>query len=81
MSAKRKNHSPIVNSLKMLSLAASLVAILSLQTAMFSSFGGPGEEDLKLWMNILTGTFVCVFLIVQGILSIRRANRELKMVQ
>ena len=81
MIARRKNHSPFVNSLKMLSLAASLVAILSLQTAMFSSFGGADEADFKSWMNILTGTFVCVFLIVLGILSIRRANLELKRIK
>lgn len=81
MIAKRKNHSPIVNSLKRISLAASLVSILSLQTAMFSSFGGADDSGFKTLMNILTGTFVCVFLIVLGVLSIRKANQELKQIE
>lgn len=81
MLAKRKNHSPIVNSLKRISMAASLVSILSLQTAMFSSFGGTSDNLFKTLMNILTGTFVCAFLIVMGILSIVRANNELKQIE
>lgn len=80
MIAKRKNHSPIVNSLKRISLAGSLVSILSLQTAMFSSFGGANENTFKTVMNICTGTFVCVFLIVLGIISIRKANMELRQI-
>lgn len=78
MFAKRKNHSPIVNSLKMISFAASMVAILSLQTAMFSSFGAENEGSFKMLMNIFTGTVVCVILIVLGIVAIVRANGELK---
>ncbi|NCB92103.1 MAG: hypothetical protein EOM40_05945 [Clostridia bacterium] len=76
--AKRKNHTPIVNSLKRISLAGSLVSILSLQTAMFSSFGGADDNTFKTLLNICTGTFVCAFLIVLGILSIRKANVELR---
>lgn len=78
MVRRRSNHSPIVNSLKMISMAASLVAILSLQTAMFSSFGGESESGFKTLMNALTGTAVCLFLIIQGIVAIRKANIELK---
>lgn len=78
MVRRRKKHSPIVNSLKMISMAASLVAILSLQTAMFSSFSVESEAGFKTVMNVLTGTAVCLFLIIQGIVAIRKANMELK---
>lgn len=78
MIAKRKKHSPIINSIKSISLASSLVAILSLQTAMFSSFGEQSEILLSQIMNIATGTTVCIFLIVLGVTMLVKANKELK---
>jgi len=78
MVKKRKNHSPIVNSLKSISFASSLVAMLSLQTAMFSSFGTGNSELFRLLMNIFTGTAVCAFLIILGVLMILKANKEMK---
>lgn len=77
MIKQRKKHSPIVNSLKSVSFAASLVAMLSLQTAMFSAFGAGETAFFKPLMNILTGTAVCIFLIVLGILMIAKSNKEL----
>lgn len=79
MVRKRKNHSPIVNYLKSISLASTLVAMLSLQTAMFSAFGTGEDELFKPLMNILTGTVVCVFLLSLGTLMIVRSNKELKL--
>ena len=80
MIVKRKKHSPIVNSMKSMSLASSLVAILSLQTAMFSSFGGESQILLRKIMNLATGTAVCLFLIILGITMLVRANKELKQI-
>jgi len=80
MIVKRKKHSPIVNSIKSISLASSLVAILSLQTAMFSSFGGESQILLRQIMNLATGTAVCLFLIILGIIMLVRANKELKQI-
>lgn len=80
MIRKRKNHSPIVNALKSISFATSLVAILSLQTAMFSSFSVEGDEGLQVAMNILTGTLVCLIIIGLGMTSIIKANKELKQI-
>lgn len=81
MIKKRKNNSPITNSLKSVSFASSLVAMLSLQTAMFASFGKGQDALFKPLMNILTGTVVCVILIVLGIQMMIRSNKELRQIK
>ncbi|HIU75064.1 MAG TPA: hypothetical protein IAC62_04225 [Candidatus Pelethocola excrementipullorum] len=78
MITKRRKHSPIVNAIKSISFASSLVAILSLQTAMFSSFAKEDDLILTQVMNIATGTVVCVILIVLGVMMIVKANKKLK---
>lgn len=78
MIVKRKNRSPLVNSIKSISFASSLVAMLSLQTAMFASFGGGSSGESERLMNILTGTGVCTLMIILGLLMMVRAGRELK---
>lgn len=81
MIRKKKSHYPIVNSLKSISFASSLVAMLSLQTAMFSSFGAGENSIFKTLMNILTGTAVCVILIVFGIMMIVKSNKKMKQIK
>lgn len=79
--AQWKNRSPLVNSIKSISLASSLVAILSLQTAMFASFGAETDIAFKQMMNILTGTVVCFLMIALGFMMIIGANKELKQIK
>lgn len=74
----RKRHTPAVVSLKTVSFAASLAAMLALQTAMFASFGNEMEKSWQQLMNIMTGTAVCVILMIWGVLMVRRAQKELK---
>ena len=74
----RKRHSPTVLSIKYINFATSLVAILSLQTAMFASFGADTAPQTQQLMNIMTSTAVCVVLIVLGVLMIVQANRKLR---
>lgn len=78
MIAKRKNHSPLVNAIKSISLASSLVAILSLQTAMFASFGAKTDAAFRQMMNILTGSAVCILMIALGLFMIIKANKQLQ---
>lgn len=77
---KRKSHSPMTNALKSISFASTLVAMLSLQTAMFSAFGTGADGAIKPLMNILTGTVVCALLIILGIRMIARSNNEMKQI-
>ena len=59
--------------IKYIGFATFLVSMLSLQTAMFASFGH--EMPLE---NLITGTSVCEILIVLGCTMIKVANKKLK---
>lgn len=77
MVKNRKRHSPIAVAIKSVSVAASLVSILSLQTAMFASFGA-SQEDLQQLMNLLTGTGVCVLMLLLGLYMLVHARKQIK---
>lgn len=75
---KRKVHSPAIMAIKYISLATSLVSMLSLQTAMFASFGQEMTQENQQLMNLLTGTAVCGILAVLGVTMVMVANKRLK---
>lgn len=74
----RKFGSPVMSMAKIISMAASLVSMLSLETAMFASFGdGMSEEDQRL-MIILTGAGVSFCIISMSVYSIIKNTKEIK---
>jgi len=72
----RKFNSPVLSAVKAINLAKALVAMFSLQTAMFASFGG--SEDFQHIMNSITGGCVCFFIFGMAVFMVKRSNRELK---
>lgn len=72
----RKLNSPVLSASKALGLATALVSMLSLQTAMFASFGG--EYQFQKLMNALTGGGVCLLILLMAILMVARANKAIK---
>lgn len=74
----RKKHGPVLVSIKTFSFASALVAMLSLQTAMFASFGRNLELSLRQFMNALTGSAVCLILLIVGIFMVVGANKRLR---
>ena len=76
----RKKHNPILVSMKTFSLASALVAMLSLQTAMFASFGHEMQLNTRQLMNTLTGLSVCIILLAFGIFMVTNASRQLRCV-
>lgn len=72
----RKLNSPVLSVSKVLSLATALVSMLSLQTAMFASFGG--NYQFQTLMNALTGGAVCLLILLMAILMVVGANKEIK---
>ncbi len=74
----RRHQSPILSAAKAVDLAAALVSILSLTTAMLDRFG---ENDDPLFKEIMTasvGGGVCLAVIIMAIYMILHANAELK---
>lgn len=78
----RKYNSPIMSTAKTISLAAALVSILSLETAMLSQFG---SENASPYFNQImvgsTGAGVSIIVLAMSIYTIVRANTELKKIK
>lgn len=71
----RKNTSPILAAARNLDLSVALMSLFTLQTAMFSAFGG--DWDYQYLMNSITGGAVC-FLVVCGALGMVLHGRKMK---
>ncbi|WP_367924543.1 hypothetical protein [uncultured Ruthenibacterium sp.] len=66
---------PILSATKSVSFVVALVAMLSLQTLMFEVFGG--SENFQRKMNFVTGTAVCIGVLVIGAAMVWRGWKEL----
>lgn len=67
MTRTRKRNAPVINSIRVISIASSLISVLSLQTAMFASFGNPYDVEFQNIMNTITGTLVCLLMLSIGL--------------
>ncbi|MFV0414386.1 MAG: hypothetical protein ACK5L3_14165 [Oscillospiraceae bacterium] len=76
----RKLKSPLLSASKAISLVTALVSILTLQTAMFASFGS-GPEGFQQRMNIATGSAVLIFILGMAVYMVVNAGRELKKIK
>lgn len=75
--AKDRRHlHPVDSSVRMLELSQAIFAIFSLQASMFHTFGT--GERWEYWLNLGTGSTVCLLTVSMGIYMIRRGNREIK---
>lgn len=72
---ERKNNSPLLSALRRIGHVNACVSILTLQTAMFASFG-KGQEQLAKVMNGATGTAVCLIVLFIGIDGLCSAIRQ-----
>lgn len=80
----RKYNSPIISAAKVISLAAALVSMLSLETAMLMQFGSENSESFRQMMTGTTGAAVClivlglaVFMIIKSTISINKLKKAL----
>lgn len=74
----RKYNSPVMSTARSISLAAALVSMLSLETAMLSQFGV--EKTTPHFNQIMvgaTGAGVCVIVVTMSVYTIARTNKEL----
>lgn len=74
----RKYKSPVMSAAKAVKLAAALVSMLSLETAMLTEFDegkGPGFRQL---MTAITGGCVCVMVVVMAAFMILWSTKQLK---
>lgn len=74
----RKQGSPIFTAARVINVAAGLIAILSLETAMITQFGSDSGEEFRLTMIAATGGGISVIMHVMAVTMIVRATRGLK---
>lgn len=74
----RKYNNPILSTSKVIKMAAALVSMLSLETAMFSQFGAEMSPSDQRIMIALTGAGVSAAVIGMAICIIVRTTKEIK---
>ena len=74
----RKYNSPVMSVSKIIKLAAALVSMLSLETAMFSQFGGEMSQDNQRLMIMLTGAGISIIVVTMAIYTIVHSTKEIK---
>lgn len=74
----RRYQSPVMSASKAIKLAAALVSMLSLETAMLAQFGEESTEQFRFLMTGLTGGGVCLLVLVISFVMIAQSTRQLK---
>lgn len=76
----RRHGSPVLSAAKAISLAAALVSILSLETAMLAQFGSEDDPLFRKVMTGATGGGVCAIILGMALFMIAKASRQLKQI-
>lgn len=74
----RKYRSPVMSAAKVVNLAAALVSMLSLETAMLAQFGSTDSEQFRRIMTACTGAGVCTLILGTALYMIWHATKILK---
>lgn len=74
----RKYKSPVMSISKIIKLAAALFSMLSLETAMFSQFGGDTSPEIKRIMIMATGAGISVIVVAMAVYMIVRSTKEIR---
>ncbi|MDO5348686.1 MAG: hypothetical protein Q4E86_01995 [Lachnospiraceae bacterium] len=75
----RKYNSPVMSAAKAINLAAALVSMLSLETAMLAQFNnGENPEEFRRMMTGATGAGVCLIVLGMAIYLILRSTNQLR---
>lgn len=77
----RRYQSPVMSATKGVSLAAALVSVFALETAMLSQFGQERNLLFRRMMTTATGAGICAFILSMATVMIIHATRRLKMLQ
>lgn len=77
----RRYNSPVMSATKAVSLAAALVSVFALETAMLSQFGQERDLLFRRMMTTATGAGICAFILSMATVMIIHATRRLKMLQ
>ncbi len=74
----RKHNSPIMMTTKMITLAAALVSVLSLETAMLTAFGADTSIETKRILIAATGAGICAIVTAMSSYMIVRSTKAIQ---
>lgn len=74
----RRFESPVMSTAKSISMAAALVSMLNLETAMFAEFGAEMAKADQRLMIMLTGAGISILVITMAVSMILRCRNEIK---
>lgn len=74
----RKYQSPIMSMSKVIKMAAALVSMLALETAMFSQFGGEMSIENQRIMIMATGAGIAIIVVAMAFYMIVRTTKEIR---
>ncbi|MBQ7358884.1 MAG: hypothetical protein IJW63_02175 [Lachnospiraceae bacterium] len=74
----RKYQSPVFSAAKVISLASAMVSMLTLETAMLTVFGEPGQENFRRIMIASSGGAIIVIILVMAIVMIVKSTKEIR---
>lgn len=74
----RKYRSPVMSAAKVLHLAAALVSMLALETAMLAEFGGNNTAEFRLVMTGCTGGGVCAVIFAIALYMVYHSTNEIR---
>ena len=77
----RKYRSPVMSAAKVLHLAAALVSMLALETAMLAQFGGNNSAQFREIMTGCTGGCVCAMILAIAVYMICHATKEIRILK
>lgn len=77
----RKLGSPVMSTSKIIKFAAALVSMLSLETAMFSQFGGDMDPKNQQLMIMLTGAGIAIIVVTMAMYVIIRNTKEIRKIK
>lgn len=74
----RKYNSPVISASKAINLAAALVSMLSLETAMLTAFEKSNEPAFRKIMTSCTGAAVCAAILLMSVYMIVNSTKRLR---
>lgn len=77
----RKYNSPVLSASKAVSLAAALVSVLTLETAMLAAFGQGNSDAFRQTMTAATGAAVCLFVLALALYMIVRSTKQINQIK
>lgn len=77
----RSFESPVMAAAKVISMAAALVSMLNLETAMFAEFGADMAKADQQLMIMLTGAGISITVIIMAVYMIVRCTRQIKKIR